>query len=1087
MRLQLQTDVAADAEHALAVETDRHGLFGLLTLPAGVYRVQIVESGSKASVPLQDVVVREAETSEVVLQLAPSASTPVTPRSPVSPVSSETIGASALQELPLDAREWEGVSRLLSSANDATTVNEYAGQERDGLSDSAEASRRGSSQSGSTEAASGVSFAGLPITQNSERVDGLSDEQSFRSGPRGAATGGAVSGSSSYGQSALRSVRVLPRSFSAQYGNAAGTGLTIRTRSGGDALHGSAFYLLRESAFAASNPYSIVTHYANGAITSSLTKPRDALQQFGGSVGLPLSRAHTGTSASRYLFGSLEQQVRNNPLVSTPSDPNFYSLSTVQSTVLRVRGVTAAAQNAALNYLDSLSGPLDRNTTRTLAFVRGDARISNRDEISAAYAINHFHSLAGTGFDQNSEAVTSRGRASVGDRDIDLQAVSGSWLHSITHRMNNEVRFQFAHDLESETPHAPLPQEPAISPGGLAPQVAIEPNGFSFGTPAGLGRRAYPDEQRVEVSELFHYTRGRHLFSLGGDWSRVHDRIARLANAEGSFLYDSSSTGAGGLVNWITDYTFNVNAYPNAACPSIVATPHFFCFRSFTQSFGGDDTSFVTHNFAGFAEDRFRIRDGLSVSFGVRYEYVLLPLPQAQNPALNAAFASVGGALQGSTSSFPEDRDNAGPRLAVTWRPGHGALGTVRFGYGGFFGRLTGATIHAALTETALPSSTTQIRITPTTEAGCPGKPGVVFGYPCVFSTAPTGLVAQTSSALLFAKGFRLPAVQRGSLLWERELGGHGFVRAEYAASIATQLAASTDINIAPSVVSRSFVVQGGDGYAGLRSGQTFTLPIYTARRVAQYGPVTSVESNANSAYHAGTLEAELHGWHALQVRGSFTFSRAIDYGPQSGPTPRQNGQFDPFTDGYDKGLSSLSFPVRFSGALVYTSQVHTRSRAANIALRGWQISSIAVAGSGAPYSYAVFGGTRLSGGRESINGSGGANYLPTVGRNTLRLPPRASVDVRLGREWKFGAGRRVSAFAEAFNVFNQRNLARVETRAFVLGTPATTAGPTPLIFQDAAAIATEGLTTLPFGTPTSSTTSLSRERRAELGVRLTF
>ena len=32
----------------------------------------------------------------------------------------------------------------------------------------------------------------------------------------------------------------------------------------------------------------------------------------------------------------------------------------------------------------------------------------------------------------------------------------------------------------------------------------------------------------------------------------------------------STKGKAGGLVDWITDYTFNVHAYPNGGCPSIV-------------------------------------------------------------------------------------------------------------------------------------------------------------------------------------------------------------------------------------------------------------------------------------------------------------------------------------------------------------------------------------------------------------------------------------------------------------------------------------------------------------------------------------
>ena len=45
----------------------------------------------------------------------------------------------------------------------------------------------------------------------------------------------------------------------------------------------------------------------------------------------------------------------------------------------------------------------------------------------------------------------------------------------------------------------------------------------------------------------------------------------------------------------------------------------------------------------------------------------------------------------------------------------------------------------------------------------------------------------------------------------------------------------------------------------------------------------------------------------------------------------------------------------------------------------------------------------------------------------------------------------------------------------------------TPLVFQDAAALASEGVSTPAFGTALSSTTGLSRERTVEMGVRLRF
>jgi hypothetical protein len=60
-----------------------------------------------------------------------------------------------------------------------------------------------------------------------------------------------------------------------------------------------------------------------------------------------------------------------------------------------------------------------------------------------------------------------------------------------------------------------------------------------------------------------------------------------------------------------------------------------------------------------------------------------------------------------------------------------------------------------------------------------------------------------------------------------------------------------------------------------------------------------------------------------------------------------------------------------------------------------------------------------------------------------------------------------------------------VETRAYLAGTAVN--GVTPLVFQDATTVAAEGISTPAFGTATSSTTGLSRERQVEIGLRLTY
>jgi hypothetical protein len=632
------------------------------------------------------------------------------------------------------------------------------------------------------------------------------------------------------------------------------------------------------------------------------------------------------------------------------------------------------------------------------------------------------------------------------------------------------------------------------------------------------GRSAYPDETRLELADTLQLHAGRHLLMAGGDWSRIHDRIDTLSGEEGAFSYDSGTTNGkdGGLVDWITDYTFSVNAYPNGGCPGIVAAVHYFCFRSFTQSFGPTASEFVTHNIAGYVEDAMRVRNNLSVTLGMRFDYTLLPRPQTANPLLDADIAAVGGEIRGATATFPEDRNNFGPRLAVVWapqtvwglpkrwQPTKAQMFTVRLGYGVFYSHIPGATVHAALVDTAMNSTTTHVRIRPTTITDCPQVTAVQqgFGYPCDYITAPPAAVAQTTSATVFASGYRVPEVQRGELSVERSFGHRTSVRLSYAMAMAEQLPGSTDLNISPSPGLVSYELQSVDGvlnqHKGLHEGETFVVPLYDRRPIANYGAVTALVSNVNATYHAVTAEAQVHGvrWpslHELELRGSYTFSRSIDYAPQGSATPQLDGQFDPFRNGYDKGLSNQQFPQKFAGTMALPLQLRKGPKAVRLVLDGWRASAIATATSGAPYSYKIFGGTYLTGGHESVNGSGGATYLPTVGRNTLRLPARGRVDLRLAREIKLDRGMHLTAFAEAFNLFNAENISSVETRAFQLGTSATignttATGPTPLLFQDAAEIASEGLTTeVPFGTPNSSTTGTSKERQIELGLRLQF
>jgi Carboxypeptidase regulatory-like domain/TonB dependent receptor-like, beta-barrel len=1062
--------------------TEGKGEFLVAHLPAGEYQVD-VEYALFAHLTLQPVIVEVGGVTSVVARMrisgvATSVTVKAEPDSPVS-VGVDDLSSAAvsgvvtpdeIERLPVNGRRWQTFALLMPGVN--------ADPEGDGL----------------------LSFRGVASTQNSSRIDGGDDDQSFGSVPRGTGiesgaevedaaevgvssriTVGGASGGGGYGrhagmaytfsQEAVREFRVSGQNYSALYGHAAGGIITTVSKSGTNDLHGTGFYLVRTSALAAANPFSIATNYLDGAVSSAVVKPHDLRQQFGGSVGGAAMRDKL------FYFYAYDQQARNFPAISSPADPNFYALTPTQKALLGNRGVTSAKVNAALNYLDSLTGTIARRQDQTINFGKLDWQATGHHRLSVQYDRGRSSSPAGV----RSAPVVDVGRATLGSNYAKVDAVLGRWMWLATSRLSNELRMQYGRDFQYEQTLAPLPQEPAIGPGGFAPEVAIGPDGFTFGSPPSLGRKAFPNENKVQLVDIVTWTHGRHQLQVGVDLSLVHDDINALTNLQGAFHYDSTTTSghAGGLVDWITDYTFNVNAYPNGGCPSIVSKVHDFCFRSFTQSFGQTAATFDTQEWAGFLQDDWHVKRGLTVNAGLRYEYELLPLPQQPNAALDAAFGTTG-----ATGVFPEDRNNFGPRIGVAWEPFGSGRGLIRVGYGLFYGRLPGATIRSALVDTAQASSARHVLITPTTVTNCPQVANQGFGYACAFVTTPPSAVGTTTSAMVFDSRFRLPMVQQGSLTVERGMGAGIVASATYLMNIDRQLPNSVDINIAPSTATKMFQLQGGTGVAGVRDGETFVIPFYSQRVNTSFGPVTDIVSNADATYNSMVLEARRRLRGGFQFRASWTWAKAIDYG-QGGATPRTNAQFDPFNVLYDKGLSALNYPHKVHVSAVWEPRLASEQRWLRVAASGWTVSPLFTESSGRPYSMDIFGGTRLTGGHQSINGSGGAAYLPTIGRNTLRLPDTNRFDLRVSRALRVTERVRMRGSVEVFNLTNHLNYSAIMQRAFLVGTE--TNGVTPLIFQNAATVATEGLNVRPFGTFTAASTGQSPERQVQLGVRVEF
>jgi hypothetical protein len=1056
------SDEGSGAEASAA--SDATGFFQMPTVEAGDYTLQTSAAGFAAQ--RATVTVRVGELAVVSVRL-----TPATVTSSITVSADEADSASVepgqmavasqmtmreIEQLPINGRRWSTFALLTPGANP-------------------DESGRGL-----------ISFRGMAATLNSNLVDGGDDNQEFFAESRGR-----TRAAYTFTQEAVREFQVNASNYAAQYGGAAGGVVNTVTKSGARVVHGAMFYYLRDNRLGAVNPFSTETAFnATAGATTGYVKPEDVRQQFGGSISGPAfsgPMGHGGVAGGKlFYFYAFDAQSRNFPADATPQNPMFYALTANQTALMRNnRGLSTAQLDGAMSYLSALGGVVPRSGGQTVNFPKLDW-VRGTQHASLQYNRMRWSSPAGA----QTQAVVARGRASFGDDDTRVDSVLGRWQAQWSARVGNELRVQWSRDFEAETAQTPLAQEPATGPGGFAPQVAIGPEGFSFGTPRTLSRAAYPDERRWQISELLTAVRGRHQLKAGVEWSEAQERISNLPDAEGSYSYTPQlllANGLGqpdGIADWITDYNFSANSYPSGGCPKVEGGAlHYFCFRDFTQGFGPQTTQFSLAQWSGFVQDEWRTGAHVSVSAGVRYELEQLPAAQQPNAALDAEFAGVG-----STSVIPTDRNNIAPRLGLAWAAGNKRT-TLRAGYGVYYSRVMGATVRSALVNTAvlgsdgLPASAFHIRITPTTvvdcthaACSCPPRSGG-FGYPCAFTSYPVGVaaVANTTSAVMFDRRFRLPMIQEGDVAVEHEFSAHTSVTATYLMSLSRQLPNFVDANIAPSTGMATYQSVGGPF-----DGQTFVVPRYTARLNANYGPVTDILSNVNGSYNALVVEARRQMRRGLELRAHWTWSKALDFGQNSVAGVNESAQFDPFQVRYDKALSTLNYPQRGVASLMWSPKVALGSHWMKAATNGWELAPVWTEASGRDYSYGIRGGTSLNGGRQSINGSGGAKYLPTVGRNTLRLPAGNNMDARVARRGEVGAHVRVMMAAEVFNVLNHTNYSRVNATAYDVGQ--TTAGVTQLVFQSAAVNPVT-----PFGQYTEAGTTLTRERQVQISLRAEF
>ena len=444
-----------------------------------------------------------------------------------------------------------------------------------------------------------ISFRGISGIYNSNIVDGANNNQAFFSEARGRSIGAPYV----YPVDSIKEFSSENAGYSAEFGQAAGGIINAITKSGTNATHGDLYEYYRTPGYNAIDPYT-------------KTKPVKEQHQFGGSVGGPIIKDklfyHFTYDGYRKVTPITYTSTYNTAAGQSINDLAGLCDQRTSGYLTRgasiypsvIPGVTPAECTAAVTFIQTKQlGTYGRNVKQDVFFPRLDYQLSSKTHLSTSFLWENFHQPNGynTLTNVSNGGITQNGTANFHSRFFVANAET-----VLTARSANVVHFQWARDLETDSTNS---GGPAIGLTGIA----------AYGETSALPRGAFPDEHRIQITDIYSITLGRHTIKAGTDLNLIHEQIQNLFQGDGSFTY-GTGTSEFNFANWIQD-VYQVNGGRH--------------YNSFTQvndpitKVGADD--FWNQDVDGFVEDSYKVRPNLLLSGGIRYDVQLVPQPEMPN------------------------------------------------------------------------------------------------------------------------------------------------------------------------------------------------------------------------------------------------------------------------------------------------------------------------------------------------------------------------------------------------------------------------------------------------------------------------
>ncbi len=1036
------TDVAKGIKRT--VTSDANGEYRFPGLAPATYSVSVTKTGFQSEIAKAVVVnVGQTNTQDFHMKLSQvSEQIEVTTEAPVVETDrahqAEVINQEYIQDLPINRRDYLTFTLLAPAVSDST--------------------RMASDQDFRVKQTpqSGLSFYGSNGRGNSVTVDG------------GEANDDAGGVRLNLGQDAVQEFQINRSNYGADLGGASGATINIVSKSGTNDVHGSLFGFFRNDAMDAANPFSKTQALKPGQafnpaapdVFSSPVKDSLSRQQFGGSIGFPITKDKT------FLFGSFEglrSDAQNAvPLLEStallrPSDSIFNDQAAiirglaaegsasvpcitgqpnlpaavcagVLNNIFTVNPTNPFAQYA-IGQLENNGGLFPFNTRQYLTSVRFDHQFSDKNQMFLRYNFGHDN-------EQNPDVQSLTGFSRGSSIHAYDHTFLGAWFHQFSGTTQNEARAQWNYSNFDVIPNFPG-------------QVGIDLPGFgNFGS--NIFIPSLTIMRRYEAADNFSMVRGKHTMKMGGTFLYRGNHTESDTFFPGRFVFGNLP---GGLVtpcfqvpvfcglttdpanpkNAITPATIN-SLQSLAVMPALAgaALPQFY-----QQGFGNPVYNYPRPYGALYFQDSWQMKPNFTLNAGVRYEV------DSQYGALST------------------DKNNVAPRVSFAWDPFKDHKTVVRAGYGVFYSPIYGQIADVVQTLGLVKGvrQIAQVFVPLAPPLGAPpicGPGGLTSA--CIFSalfaegviqcpgaTAPnvscitpanltqfginithTGPVPPLSVLFSGQPNYQNPYSQQAEFGIERQIGNSFSVSLSGIYVHTIGLPVAIDKNALPAPLTPVKLANGQTIQVRNWNNSTSVPNPLGASPCAGPAILTcfanplllqdNVYSSKGSAlFEGGILEVKKRFSSYLSLFGSYTLSKSFD------TTTDFNSDFGPQDNTNLAGERGLSdFDQRHK--VVAAAVIDTGNRgdtAWGKFSSGFQFAPIFRYNSGHPFN--LLAGADVNGDRHSTN-----DRPVGAGRNTGLGPDFMSLDMRITRRFKMTERTDLQLIAEGFNLMNRTNFASV-------------------------------------------------------------